>query len=1184
MAKTKDTPFVHLHFHTEYSLLDGATKVKECTKRAAELEMPALAITDHGCMYGVIDFYQQAKKQNVKPIIGCEAYLAYGSMHEKKVNETTGSQSNHQVLLAEDNTGYGNLMRLISLAHLEGFYYKPRIDLDTLAQHSKGLIGTSSCLKGIIPEAILHDDMDKALDLTHRCMDIFGRDNFYLELQNHGFEEQAKVNRGVLELAKKTGRRVIATNDVHYLKKEHAEAHDVMLCLQMGTVYSDPNRMRYGSNEFYMKTGREMAELFREVPDAIRNTLEIAERCNVELRLGTDLHFPEYKVPEGYTQKTYLIKLGKEGLTRRYGITDFENPADPMEKQIAERFAYELRIIEKTGFINYFLVVWDFIKYARDHHIPVGPGRGSGAGCIVAYALGITDIDPLRYDLIFERFLNPERISAPDFDIDFCMHRREEVIDYVKQKYGQDCVAQIITFGTLGAKTVIRDLARVLEIPLAEADRLAKMVPEDPNMTLEKALAENPEFRTACETEPHAMRIMQYAPVLEGLPRNQGIHAAGVVIGERPLIDIIPLSRDKHKQEPVTQYEMGPIGEVGLLKMDFLGLKTLTIIQECVDLVQKAKGIEVDVRNLPLDDELTFELLNRGDTVAVFQVESKGMRDLLRRIALSKFEELSAMIALYRPGPMHLIDDFIDRKHGRTRIKYDHPLLEDILKETYGIMIYQEQVQKAANVLAGFSLGEGDNLRRAMGKKKIEEMVAQREKFIEGCQKTNKIPPDQAGSIFDTIQRFAGYGFNKSHSAAYAMISWETAYLKAHYPVEFMAANLTVEINNADRIAELITECQAMDIPILPPSVNESDVRFTPVGNGIRFGMAGVKNVGTAAVEAIVAERKRDGLFKGLIDFCIRMDSRVVNKKTVESLICCGAFDFTGMSRSRLFAGLELAMKRAQEIQKDREVGQFSLFEQPGAAAPAEDTADDFPDIDPWPESKELSLEKELIGFYISGHPLAAHEHALKTYALADIPALQEMAPGTMTRVGGLVSGFVKRFTKKTQEAMCTFVLEQLTGSIEVTVFPKSFQNFGVYIRNEAALLVCGKLEKTDQGLKILASEVYPLQDAGKHFAERVSLHIPAAGTGRDALNEMKNLLRKYPGNTPVMICVIQANGDKIFIEADRGYRVTPTPAFVHDLDKLLGEGSVYIHVNPQPCLRASSRDNGRRMAYTGSG
>ena len=572
MPNPKDTPFVHLHFHTEYSLLDGATKVKECTKRAAELEMPALAITDHGCMYGAIDFYEKAKKAGVKPIIGCEAYLAYGSMHEKKVNEVTGSQSNHQVLLAEDNIGYSNLVRLISLAHLEGFYYKPRIDLATLAKHSQGLIGTSSCIKGIIPEAILAGDNEKALDLTHQCMDIFGKDNFYIELQNHGFEEQIKANRVLLDIAKKTGLKVIATNDVHYLKREHSAAHDVMLCLQMGTVFSDPKRMRYGSDQFYMKSGREMAELFREIPDAIRNTLEIAERCNVELRLGKDLHFPEYKVPEGYTQKQYLIKLGKEGLTQRYGIQDFEHPATDIDKQIAERFFYELSIIEKTGFINYFLVVWDFIKYARDQHIPVGPGRGSGAGCIVAYALGITDIDPLKYDLIFERFLNPERISAPDFDIDFCMHRREEVIEYVKRKYGQENVAQIITFGTLGAKTVIRDLARVLEIPLSEADRLAKMIPEDPKMTMEKALAENPEFRAACENEENAKRIMEYAPVLEGLPRNQGIHAAGVVIGEKPLIEILPLSRDKHKQEPVTQYEMGPIGEVGLLKMDFLGL------------------------------------------------------------------------------------------------------------------------------------------------------------------------------------------------------------------------------------------------------------------------------------------------------------------------------------------------------------------------------------------------------------------------------------------------------------------------------------------------------------------------------------------------------------------------------------------------------------------------------------
>ncbi|HMP68204.1 MAG TPA: DNA polymerase III subunit alpha [Pirellulaceae bacterium] len=1170
-----ETPFVHLHFHTGFSLLDGATKIKDATKRAAELGMPALALTDHGVMYGAIDFYNQCHYAGIKPILGCEAYLTpRGRMHERLVDTETGSQSNHQVLLAEDNLGYQNLIRLVSRAHTEGYYYKPRIDLEALALNSKGLIGTSSCLKGKIPDALDRGDMNKALALTSQFIDIFGKANFFIELQDHGIAKQHKVNLGLIQIARKTGLKMIATNDVHYLDRNHAEAHAVMLCLQTGTVVTDPNRLVYHGDQFYMKTGGEMSALFKEFPEAITNTLEIAERCNVDLRLKKDLHFPTYDVPEGYTQKQYLIKLGKQGLRERYGVLDLDQPLNEDEKKIAERFYYELGIIEKTGFINYFLVVWDFINFARSQKIPVGPGRGSGAGCIVAYALGITDIDPLRYDLIFERFLNPYRNSAPDFDIDFCMHRREEVIDYVKRKYGRENVAQIITFGTLGAKTVIRDLARVLEIPLSVADRLAKLVPEDPKMNLKKALEVSPDFRDACENDPDAIRIMQYAPVLEGLPRNQGIHAAGVVIGEKALEEIIPLTMDKNREEPVTQYEMGPIEEVGLLKMDFLGLKTLTIVQEAVDLVKSTDGVEIDVRTISLEDQTTFDLLNRGDTVAVFQVESKGMRDLLRRIALNKFEELSAMIALYRPGPMAFIDDFIDRKHGRKQIAYDHPLLEGILKETYGIMVYQEQVQQAANLLAGYTLGEGDLLRRAMGKKKPAEMAAQREKFVQGCMEKNKIPAMQAGRIFDNIEQFAGYGFNKSHSAAYAVISWQTAYLKAHYPVAFMAANLSIEINNSERIAELITECQAMGLTILPPSVNESGIRFTPRGQTIRFGMAGVKNVGTGAVEFIVKERERGGPFSGLIDFCTRIDGQSVNKKTVESLVRCGAFDFTGLTRSRLFAGIEFAMTRAAETQRDRAVGQFSLFDQPGMEAPPI-TDEELPEVAPWPQNIELAAEKELIGFYISGHPLAAFAWTLKTYATASGVALPDLETGTMVRMGGLVAKFRKMFTKKDQRAMCSFSLEMLDGELEVTLFPDAFAEYGVHLRDDAGVLVCGKYESGEFS-KVIGYEVYPLGEVQKHFADRVSLHVPAAIVSDDLLVRLKQVIRSCPGTMPLSLVLIQPGGESIFLSVDHQYKVDPSEKFVREVEKLLGEESAKIVVKPSPCLRSNGSRNGR--------
>jgi DNA polymerase-3 subunit alpha len=1175
---SKNYPFVHLHFHTEFSLLDGACRISKVMDRAQELGMTACAITDHGVLYGVIDFYKKAKDKGVKPIIGCEAYMARGSMADRKLEDGSRSQSNHMVLLSENIDGYYNLVHLISRAHLEGFYYKPRIDKQLLNGHAKGLIGTSACLKGIVPELICKGDMAGALREAGELSDIFGKGNFYLELQNHGIAEQHKANEGILEIARKTGLPLICSNDVHYLKREHSEAHEVMLCLQTGTVMSDPNRLRYQSEAFYMKSGQEMHELFRDFPEALANTVAIAERCHLELRLDKELHFPTYTVPEGYTQKEYLIKLGKEGLRRRYGVENLEHPKNDEEKRIADRFKYEVSVIEKTGFINYFLVVWDFIKFAHDHGIPVGPGRGSGAGSILAYALEITGIDPLRYNLIFERFLNPERVSPPDFDIDFCQTRRGEVIDYVKKKYGTENCAQIITFGSLGAKTVIRDLGRALEIPFSECDKLAKMVPETPDMTIELALKQNPEFRQTCESDPNAQRIIKYAKVLEGLPRNPGIHAAGVVIGEKPLIDILPLSRDK-SQEVITQFEMKPLGQVGLLKMDFLGLKTLTIIQEAVDWVAKIHGAKLDMAALPMEDEKTFNLLNKGDTVAVFQVESKGMRDMLRRIGVGRFEDLIALIALFRPGPMQFLDDFGARKNGRAKIEYDHPLLEPILKETYGIMIYQEQVQQAANALAGFSLGQGDLLRRAMGKKDPAEMAKMRQKFVDGCHAHSKIPAAKAEKIFDNIEKFAGYGFNKSHSAAYAVVGWQTAYLKAHYPVEFMAANLSVEIGNNERLSELIAECQEMKINVLAPDVNHSGVRFTPTKGAdgqpgaIHFGMAGVKNVGVMAVEAIVREREANGPFKSLVDFCNRVDLQAVNKKTLESLVRCGAFDFTRMPRSRLFGGIEFAMNRAQEQQRDKKAGQGSLFDAFGLDSSAA-AVEELPPADPWPESVELSAEKELLGFYISGHPLTAHEWTLKKYSLVDFKGLLEAEPGTVTRIGGLVAQFQKRFTKKDQRPMGVFRLEHLDGSIEVVVFPDAFQNYGVYLKDESPVLVCGELRKEEQQVRIVASEVYPLPDAHRFFAEKVSIHMPLAQTDEGRLKDLKQILRRHPGETQVVLCIEYPTGEKIFIDTDRGFKVAASEALAREVDGLIGEGSCYIAANPNACLRPPRERN----------
>ena len=1175
MMATKNIPFVHLHFHTEYSLLDGACQISRVMDAAGEMGMNAVAITDHGSLFGVVDFYKAAKSKGIRPVIGCETYVAPGSMTERK--SAGGKQpAHHLVLLAENNEGYSNLVRLVTRAHLDGFYYKPRIDKELLKQHNRGLIGLSSCLKGEIASLCVQNDLDGAVRAAGEYAEILGRQNFFLELQDHGIPEQRTANRGLLEVAKRTGLPVVATNDVHYLKAEHAEAHEVLLCLQTQTVMSDPKRMRYASDQFFMKSGAEMAELFRDQPEAISNTVAVADRCSVDLRLDKDLHFPRYQVPAGYDEKAYLAKLCREGLQRRYGVEDVDHPGNDDEKRIRDRFQFEMGVIEKTGFVNYFLVVWDFIRFAHESGIPVGPGRGSGAGSIVAYALGITGIDPLRYHLIFERFLNPERVSPPDFDIDFCQARRDEVIGYVRNKYGQDSVAQIITFGTLGPKTVIRDLGRVLEIPLPEVDRLAKLVPEEPGMTLEKALKLSPEFKDATDKEPAARRIMKYARVLEGLPRNSSTHAAGVVIGERPLIDMIPLTRDKNG-EVITQFEMEPLGAVGLLKMDFLGLKTLDQIHEAVGLVERTQNVRLDMTALPMDDQPAFDLLNRGDTVCVFQVESQGMRDLLRRIGLTRFEDLIAMIALFRPGPMNMLDDYVNRKAGKTPITYYHPLLEPILKETYGILLYQEQVQQAANILAGFSLGQGDILRRAMGKKKPEEMAKQRERFVQGCAKTNKIPPKKAAEVFEDIERFAGYGFNKSHSAAYAIIAYQTAYLKAHYPVEFMAASLSNEIGDTDRLPILVAEAKEMGIEVLPPNVNDSDARFKPVGRAIRYGLAGVKNVGVGAVEALVQERNAHGPYKGLVDFCLRVDSQLVNRKTVESLIACGAFDFCGMSRGRMAKGLDFAMSRAASAQHDRRTGQRSLFEAI-ESHPSANPDGEFPPGDPWPESQMLATERELLGFYISGHPLTEFEWALKKYNLADGGSLEKLPPGAATRIGGLVTQYERRLSKKKQEPYARFRLEYLDGAVDVIAFPDAFREYGVYLQESAPVMVCGELSK-DEKLEIRAREIYPLKEVHRHFAVKVSIHIPAAKLEDSRLWTVKEVLAKHPGDTPVTICLMFPTGEKVFVNADRTFKVAATEALVLDLEHALGEESVYVEVNRKACKKTNGGRGDRPWA-----
>lgn len=1158
----KKKPFVHLHLHTCYSLLDGACKVNQLVSNCADEEMPAVAMTDHGVMYGAVEFFKAAKKKGIKPLIGCETYLTTGSRHSRGA-DAKQDHMHHLVLLAKDQTGYKNLSRLVSTGFMEGFYYKPRIDKDILAQHSKGLIGLSACLKGEVAGHLVNDDISGAVAAADSYAQILGKDNFYLEVMDHGIPEQRKVAQLLPKVAAETGLPILATNDVHYLERDHARAHDVLLCLQTGTVLSDPKRMRYSTDEFYLKTRNEMAALFKDFPGALDRTLEVAERCNLELELNK-LHFPTYHVEQGMTQKQYLYKLTIQGTETLYGVNDLKHPKNPREQELLDRLNHELAVIEKMGFINYFLVVWDFVHFARDQKIPVGPGRGSGGGSLVAYALGITAIDPLHYDLIFERFLNPERVSPPDFDIDFCMDRRGEVIEYVKKKYGTDHVAQIITFGSLGAKTVIRDVGRVLEIPYGQCDQWSKMIPEDPKMTLKKAMEQNPDFKRAYDTDPDCKRILDYGFVLEGLYRNPGTHAAGVVIGEKPLIEIVPLCRDKDKQ-PVTQYSKYPVEEVGLLKMDFLGLKTLTVLKEAVDLVKETQGGDIDLHKLPLDDETTYDLLSRGDTVGVFQLESGGMRDLIRRISMTRIEDLIAMIALYRPGPMNMLPDFVDRKSGKKKIKYDHPLLEPILKETYGVMVYQEQVQKAANVLAGHSLGQADMLRRAMGKKIPEVMQKQRASFVKGCKATHNIDEKLAGSIFDNMEKFAGYGFNKAHSTGYAIVSYQTAYMKANYPAEFMAALLCGEIGNFDKIPIFVGEAVQMGLEILPPDINQSSVRFRPDGKQIRYGLAGVKNVGYGAAERIVSERKTGGTFTGMIDFCSRVDGQLANKKVIESLVRCGAFDNMNMHRARLFEGIDFSMSRAQSVLKDRQSGQgnlFSMLEEQTSEGGEGDEA--IPNCRPWHENELLAGERELLGMYMSGHPLTQHAWLLEKYQTATVSNLKQIADRTPVRIGGLVATLHKRVTKANKESMAILVLEDLDGSVEAIVFPEAYQRYGAALDQDVAVLICGEVSHREDQPRIMAQEIYRLEEAPKHFTQRISIHIPAASMDKTKLTEVKDAVRLHPGLTPVVLCVEFPQGEKVFIRTDAGFRVMPTQALIQSLTQILGESSVYMAISPE--------------------
>src|SRR3989440_683613 len=1121
--------FVHLHLHTEYSLLDGAIRMKELMKKAKEFKMPAVAMTDHGNLFAAIEFYQEAQRAGVKPIVGCEAYIAPRS-HKDRPNSMRES-AYHFTLLARDVTGYHNLIKLISTAHLDGFHYRPRIDKELLAQHSAGLIGLSGCLASEVNCAILANKIDIAKQSAAEYRDILGAENFFMEMHDHGMEEQRQCNCVLPTIAKDIGVGLVAANDVHFLRRSDHDAHDVMLCIGTGKMVQDENRMRY-KPELYFKSPEEMREIFRDFPEAIANTLKIAEGCNLEIELGKS-KYPEYPVPEGISREAYLRDLCAKGLLERYGDRSKNDP------QLQQRLDYELGVLEKTGFISYILIVWDFIHFAKERSIPVGPGRGSAAGSLVAYVLGITDIDPLQYGLIFERFLNPDRISPPDIDVDFCEARRGEVLEYVRQKYGERRVAQIITFGRLKARSVVRDVARVMGLSVRDGDRIAKMIQNELNITLNSAVERNPELKRAVASEPPTKQLMEYATALEGLSRSAGVHAAGVVISDRDLSEYVPLCRDVKGNDIVSQYSMNPLNDLGLLKMDFLGLKTLTVIEDTVTLIRRnVPGFSL--KNIPLDDAAAFGLYNRGETIGLFQMESGGITSVSKQFDVRKLDDIIALIALYRPGPMEVIGDYIKRKKGLTKIRYEHPLLEEICADTYGVMIYQEQVMAAASKLAGYSMGQADLLRRAMGKKDKEKMAKERANFIAGCARTNEIGEKKANAIFDLLEKFAGYGFNKSHSAAYALISYQTAFLKANHPVEFMAGLLSNEINNTEKISVLVSECKRMAITILPPDVNRSGLKFVPETcerpqspddrgteapptlSAIRFGLAAIKNVGEGAMELAIRERERRGDFKSLEDFCSRLDSRIANRKMLESLVKCGAFDFLHRERAELFACIDDALASSAAAHRDRMAGQVSLFgDTHEHVAPARKRS-----VTPWSDREKMSYEKELLGFYVTGHPLDAYANVIANGKYQSIASLGELSDRSTFRVAGAITQVDKKFTRKEGKPFAVAWVEDLTGTLELVVWNELYLECAEKLMPGNVVGVRGKLDLRDESLRataeklrLLSFEVPCASNPAGVVTPPLCLHF-SANAGSAELREVQALLAASPG---------QRRGEMIF-------------------------------------------------------
>ncbi len=1151
---THISPFVHLHVHTEYSLLDGAIRIKQMLDKAKRLGMDAVAITDHGNLFGAVRFFDQAANKGIKPILGCEIYVAPGHRQDRAPSPDGGPNAHHLILLVMNDEGYKNLSRLVTLGHLEGFYYHPRVDVELLREFNGGLIALSACLKGIVPYLINHGRIEEAKQKAVELASVFDKERFYLELQANNLPEQISVNGILKELSHELSIPLVATNDCHYLNREDSEAHDVLLCIQTGKSIDDPNRMKFSTNELFFKSRQEMESSLDGSGDteALENTVEIARRCQYEMEFG-HYKYPVFTVPDKRSLDELLAEEAQKGLKRRLAQKEQEEGttfSSELVTEYRERLDFELDTITKMGFSGYFLIVADFIDYARRSHIPVGPGRGSAAGSLVAYCLNITDIDPMKYGLLFERFLNPQRISMPDIDIDFCINGRDDVIKYVAEKYGRENVCQIITFGTMKARAVIRDVGRSLNIPYSEVDRIAKLVPEGPNVRLVKAIEDEPELRSMEQGQENERRLLKISRSLEGLSRHASTHASGVVISDRALVEYLPLFKGTN-DEVMTQYTMNQIEKLGLIKFDFLGLKTLTVIKQTLKLIEASSGQIIEIEKVPLSDDATFTLCQEGKTTGIFQLESSGMKDLLRRLKPEVFEDLVALVALYRPGPLgsNMVDEFIQGKHGIAKIKYVFPELEPILKETYGVILYQEQVMKIAQVLANYTLAEADELRKAIGKKKHDVMANHKARFLEGATR-NGLDPGKAGRIFDLIEKFGGYGFNKSHSVAYTMIAYQTAYLKAHFPVQFMAALLTQDMGNQDKTIKNIAECREMGIEILPPDLNESQADFSVVMGGIRFGLGAVKNVGLKAVESIIEERNQNGPFKDLLDFCRRVDGSKVNRRVLEGLIQCGAFDFTGLYRSRLYGALDQVISFCGACHDPNQMNMFAALAGDDAAA---NGLLQLPELDEWDEREKLRKEKEALGFYITGHPLDRFKAVVKDFATCAVEGLASLRDKTPVKIAGVIENLRVKRTKR-GDKMAILSLEDPTGSTEVILFPDVFSSYSPLLKGDEPLLIGGTAEVDGTSAKIIAHEIQSLETVRQRTIKAVELRLHLQRISREVLEQIRDIFFRFPGECSVLFRVDAGQGKELLIEAHDHYRISPCDEIKGEIEEIIGE------------------------------